>query len=62
MSIICSHKQAYCSSPRWYMNVQPQWNDNDSKTEELGEETVPVSLCTLQIQYGNQASMVRGCD
>jgi hypothetical protein len=31
---------------------EPQWNDADGKTEELGEKTVQIPLCPSQIAHG----------
>jgi hypothetical protein len=53
MNLNCSHQQAYCSSPRWYMSMvnQDKWCWQD-KTEELEEKPVPMPLCTPHISHG----------
>jgi hypothetical protein len=48
------------------MRIESRWNNTDGgKTEELGENPVPVPLCSPQISHGltrvqSRASAVRG--
>jgi hypothetical protein len=52
MSLNCSHQQAYCSSPRWYMSMESQVGILTGKNQKkLGEKPVPVPLCPPQIPY-----------
>jgi hypothetical protein len=44
MSPKFSHRLAYCSSPRWYMNTNAGGMILTEKTEELEENSVPVPL------------------
>jgi hypothetical protein len=60
-------QRVYFSSPRWCMSMESHsetiWQ---GKTEELGEKSVPLPLCALQIPHGlltrvrTRAFMVRG--
>jgi hypothetical protein len=63
MSLNCG-QQTYCSSPRWYMSMEPWWNDTD-RGKPKTEKSVPVPLCPQQILHGStrartQASAVLG--
>jgi hypothetical protein len=65
ISMNYGHKRAYWSYPRWYMSMEPWWNDMRGKCEEVGDEPVPVPVCSPQIPQGltrarTQASAVRG--
>jgi hypothetical protein len=62
MSLNCGHQRAYCSSPRWYVNMESNGGMIlTGKTEELGEERAPVPLCPSQIPQGQtRASEMRG--
>jgi hypothetical protein len=51
MSLNCGHQRVQCSSLRWYMTMQPRWNDADSKTEKLRERSVPVPRSPPQNPY-----------
>jgi hypothetical protein len=52
MSLNCDHQQAYCSYRMWYMSVDSHGRVIlTGKIEELGEESVPVPLCPLQLPH-----------
>jgi hypothetical protein len=52
-SLNCGHKRVCCSSPSdtwaWRATVEWYWQGN---TEELGQKSVPLQLCPLQIPHG----------
>jgi hypothetical protein len=66
MSLNCRHHRAYCSSPRWYLSMDPRWNDIDRANRRTRRKNlIPVPLCPPQIPHGNnrsrtQATAVRG--
>jgi hypothetical protein len=49
VSLNCDHQRAYCSFPRWYMSMEPRWDDTDRK---LGQKAAPVPLVSPQISHG----------
>jgi hypothetical protein len=65
-SLNCGHKQAYCSSLRWYTSMEMHggmiWQ---GRTKNLRDKLVPLPFCPPQIPHGviqaqTKASMVRG--
>jgi hypothetical protein len=62
MSLNCSHQRTYCSSPgdTWGLKLKVEWYWH-GKTEELGENPVPVPLCPTQIPHGLTQARTRYC-
>jgi hypothetical protein len=40
MSLNCCHQQAYCSSSKWYMGMEPRWSDIDRRKPKNSEENL----------------------
>jgi hypothetical protein len=61
MSLNCSLQWAYCSSPRWYMSMEPRWNDIVIGTPKYSEMNLSVSLWPRKITHGPRwVSAVKG--
>jgi hypothetical protein len=60
VSLNCSHQRIHYSSHKWYMSMCSHGGMIlTGKTEELGEKTVLVPLCPLQIPHGLTGARIR---